>query len=673
MLIRYSRWDGSQGTPGLDADELLSAMSDDLMADGDPRRALERLWRRGFQTRDGRRVPGLRDLLERARRERQALLERYSMADVLKDLRERLADVLRTEREGIERRLEEGRHQATGDASPEAEAQQARLEEMAAQKRTQLDQLPGDLGGAITGLQDYEFMDLEAWRKFQELMMRLRQEVIQSQFAGMRQAMQSLGPDEMRALGQMIGDLNRMLGERLAGGQPDDRSGFRDFMDRWGPLFPGVSSLDELVDELERRAAQMQSLLESLSPEQRLELEELQRALLRDPALREALHELAMNLDRLAPSREARRYRFQGGEPLSLQEALQLMGNLHDLERLETELRAADAGGDPDGLDAQTVRRLLGDQAADQLEQLKRIAAMLAEAGYLEQRGDRWELTPLAIRKIGQRALAEIFGQLRRDRVGQHETDHRGTGGDPTDLSKPYDFGDPFLLDLRETLRNALEREGPGIPLSLQPDDFQVYPTELSTQCATVVLLDMSRSMIYRGCWNAAKRVALALDSLIRGQYPRDHLDVVGFSLYARQYTPEVLPALRVSERNYGTNMQHALLLARRLLARHRGGNKQIIMITDGEPTAHLEGAEAYFDYPTTRRTYQMTRAEIVRCTREGITINTFMLEDSPGLMHFVNEMSRINKGRALYVTPDRLGEYVLVDYMTQKRKPVGH
>jgi uncharacterized protein with von Willebrand factor type A (vWA) domain len=189
------------------------------------------------------------------------------------------------------------------------------------------------------------------------------------------------------------------------------------------------------------------------------------------------------------------------------------------------------------------------------------------------------------------------------------------------------------------------------------------------TQCSTVVMLDMSRSMIYRDCWNAAKKVALALNSLIRGQYPRDNIYIVGFSLYARQYEPEALPYLMLTESNYGTNMQHGLMLSRQLLARHKGGNKQVIMITDGEPTAHLEGTSAYFDYPTTARTYQQTRAEVTRCTREGITINTFMLEDSPGLMHFVNQMTQINKGRAFYATPDRLGEYILVDYVNQKQR----
>jgi uncharacterized protein with von Willebrand factor type A (vWA) domain len=664
VLIRYSRWDGSQAVPDFDADDLLSAMADDLVADGDPRRALERLWRRGFRTREGREVPGLRDLLERLKRERERLLAHHQLDGLLDELRAALDDVLRTERAGIEQRLEEARQSSTPDT---AEPRQ-KLEAMATERRQRLDQLPPDLGGQIRALQDYPFMDVEAWQKFQALMLRLRQELVQSQIGGLMQAMRGMGPGEMATLREMLRDLNQMLRERRSGGQPD----FQGFMQKWGAFFPDARSLDELLDQLERRGAELESLLQSLSPEQRRELQSLQEALLADDGLRDELEELGDNLQRLAPTRGARGYRFRGEAPLSLQQALDVMGTLHGFDQIEGQLRAAEQGGQPDLVDPEALRRHLGDEAADQLRELRRLAEKLEEAGYLERKGRRWELTPAAIRKIGQRALTEIFAALRRDRVGQHPTDRRGAGGDRADLTKRYEFGDPFLLDLQGTLANALRRDGPRLPLRIAADDFEVYRTELSTRCATVLLLDMSRSMIYRDCWVAAKRVALALHALIRGQYPRDHLEVIGFALYARRYAPEVLPALRISERNYGTNMQHALLLARQSLARHRGENKQIIMITDGEPTAHLEGTEAYFDYPTTRRTWILTRAEVARCTREGIRINTFMLEDSPGLMRFVNDIARINRGRALFVTPERLGEYVLVDFLSGRQKRVG-
>ena len=281
------------------------------------------------------------------------------------------------------------------------------------------------------------------------------------------------------------------------------------------------------------------------------------------------------------------------------------------------------------------------------------------------------KLTARAIRKIADKALADIFARLKRDRFGGHTLHRRGGGGDQTDETKAYEFGDPFLLDLKETVMNAVERGGPGTPLHLVPDDFEVFRTELRTQAATVVMLDMSRSMLNNGYFLPAKKMALALSALVRGQFPRDALYIIGFSLYAREFTPAQLPTLSWSEWNMGTNMHAGFALARQLLARHRGGNRQILMVTDGEPTAHLENGVADFSYPPTRRTVQETLKEVQRCTRENITINTFMLERSSWLTAFVEEMARINRGRAFFTTPERLGEYVLVDYVSTRRRAV--
>src|SRR5262249_13163883 len=266
-----------------------------------------------------------------------------------------------------------------------------------------------------------------------------------------------------------------------------------------------------------------------------------------------------------------------------------------------------------------------GEEAARDLERLKELAKKLEEAGYLENKGGRLEMTARAIRKIADKALRDVFSHLKRDRFGRHVVSRRGAGGDRTDDAKRYELGDPFLLDLKETLMNAVERNGAGTPVRLAPDDFEVWRTELSTQASTVVLLDLSRSMLYNGCFVPAKKVALALQALIRGQFPRDSLHIVGFSLYAREFSPAELPQLSPS----GTNKHAACMLARTLLGRQKVGNKQIIMITDGEPTAHMENGEAEFSYPPTRRTLQETLREVQRCTRERITINTFMLDRS--------------------------------------------
>ncbi|OLB51583.1 MAG: VWA domain-containing protein [Candidatus Rokubacteria bacterium 13_2_20CM_2_70_11] len=646
MRIRYSRWDGSQAVPDLDADDLLSAMSDDLMLDGDLWRALRRLFQQGLQHPEGQRMPGLQDLLKQLRQRRQAQLDRYDLGSALEDIKKKLAEVTQKEREGIKDRL----------AGTSAQ-----------QKLAELDRLPPDPAGQVRELQSYDFVDPEAKRLFDELMQSLRQQMLQPLLKGMQQALQGMTPEDLRRLREMLQDLNRMLHQRAEGEEPD----FQAFKDKWGQLFPGAESLDELLAQLGRQMAQMQSLLESMSPGQRRELQELMSSLfMKDERLEAAMAQLAANLEDLLPLDELRhRYEFGGDEELTLREAMKLMEELQQMDQLERQMRRAESPEDLAKIDPAQVEKLLGEDAARDLDKLREIAKKLEEAGYLERRGDRLELTARAIRKIADKALRDIFTHLRRDRFGRHVVSHRGAGGDRSDDTKRYEFGDPFLLDLKETLMNAVERAGPGTPVRLSPGDFEVFRTELSTRAATVVMLDMSRSMINNGLFLPAKKVALALHALIRGQFPRDRLHIVGFSLYAREFTAEQLPSLTWTDWNVGTNMHAGFALSRQLLGREKVGNKQIVMITDGEPTAHLEGNEAEFAYPPTRRTLQETLKEVQRCTREGVTINTFMLDRSPTLTAFVQEMARINRGRAFFAAPERLGEYVLVDYVRNKRR----
>jgi uncharacterized protein with von Willebrand factor type A (vWA) domain len=471
----------------------------------------------------------------------------------------------------------------------------------------------------------------------------------------------------MQRMREMLQDLARMMHERADGEEPD----FEAFKQKWGDQFPGVESLDDLIEQMRRQMAAMQSMLQSMTPGQRSQLEDMMRSLmLRDERLEAAMRQLAMALDRVAPMDDlVRPHEFRGDEDLSLREALRLMEELGRMDEMERQLRRAQNPGDLDKIDPDELERVLGPEAKQDLERLREITRQLEEAGYLERQGERLRLTARAIRKIADKALHDVFAHLKRDRIGRHVVEHRGGGGDRSEESKAYEFGDPFLLDLRETLMNGVARGGPGTPVRLTPSDFQVYRTELATSAATVVMLDLSRSMLYNGCFMPAKKVALALHALIRGQFPRDSLHVVGFSLYAREFDPAQLPGLSPSETAIGTNMHAGFLLSRQLLARHRGGNKQIIMITDGEPTAHLEGTEAEFAYPPTMRTFRETLKEVQRCSREGITINTFMLEQSSRLTAFVEEMARINHGRAFLTSPERLGEYVLVDYVRGRRK----
>ncbi len=695
---RFSRWDGSQQVPDLGADEILDELSNDVMADGDLAEALRRLMERGWRSGDPTRpdLPGLQDLMDRLARRREELRERFELGDVLGDIRRELDEIVAQERAGVESRLERSSTAppdanapaappdgnapgAPDDAAAEGPADatdpdlQKLLRDVAAKRLDQLDALPRDVGARIRDLREYDFLEPDARTRFDELVERLGKQVMDQFVGGMSDAIRSMTPEDLAANREMVRDLNELIRERIGGGDPD----VRDFLAKHGRFFPGAQSFDDIIDQLAQRMAAMQSLMRSMSPEQRAELESMMEALLRDDRLLLDLAELASNLDMLMPGGLGDRVRFDGDESLTLDGALAQIARLQAMERLEDALTDVDAPGDLADIDRDQVRELLGDDAVRDLEVLDDLARRLEEAGYLTRDGDHLELTPRGSRKIGQKVLDDLFARLERDAFGGHRLDRGGRGGEREETTKPFEFGDPFHLDLRGTLANALAREenapvrrgARGVRLSAA--DFEVYRTEQLTRTATVLLVDMSRSMLLRGCFLAAKKVAVALDTLIRTQYPRDHLTVIGFAYYAREIRPGALAELSWHGYEYGTNLQHGLLLARRILAREASANKEIVVITDGEPTAHFEDGQVEFSYPPTRRTISETLREVQRCTKEGITINTFMLERSRALAEFVAHMTKLNRGRAFYATPERLGEYVLVDFVGRRSKRV--
>jgi len=734
---RYSRWDGTQQIGPLSADDLMRAMSEDLMQDGDVTRAMQRLFRWGFQRPDGEDVPGLQSLMQRLRDRRQEQLERYDLQSMLSDIADRIEQIVETERQGIAKRLDDARQgQATEDGKT-AERQEAKtagdkagetrssaqqsdqpgessadgqsgqsgrnedsetgesdaadpdlqklLEAMAERRLQQLDALPKDPASAIRTLTDYDFMTPEARQQFQELLDMLQQQMTQQMFQGMQQALSQMTPEDLAEMRQMMQELNELLEARRRGEDP----GFQEFMHRWGHFFgPGLNSLDDLMQRMQQQMGAMRQLMQSMSADQRGELQGLMQAAMQDDGLRQEMSRLGENLGALIPPEQWRRgYQFSGDESLTLEQAMQLMDRLGEYDELESQFREVRDWNDLVSLDDDKIRDLLGEEEGEQLDQLRQIARMLEEAGYIRQTRRGYELTPQGVRKIGEKALTDIFADLKRDRMGQHDLRREGGAGDRTDVTKPYEFGDPFLLDIPKTIMNAVQRGEPGSEVGsresegptadprpssgvrLSPRDFEVYRTEYTTRSATVLMVDMSRSMLYNGCFNAAKRVALALDSLIRGKYPRDHLSIIGFSYLAQEIKPGDLPSIDWNEYNYGTNMQHGFQLARQILGRQKGANRQIIVITDGEPTAHFDNGHVRFSYPPTPRTFQETLREVIRCTRDDITINTFMLERSPYMVQFINDLMRINTGRVFVATPDRLGEYILVDYVSNKRK----
>ena len=653
--VRYKRWDGTQRLDALEADELLGAMSDELLSGGDLEDAMARLARWGMPGR----MEGMQDLLERLRAAKQKRAERHDLSGIFDELKQKLDEVKRLEREGLDRREQ----QETSD-----EALKQAMQHLARDRREQLDALPEDVGRAIRGLKDYEFVEPKAAEKYQELLKQLQEQVLGSYFKNMRDSLKGLSPEQLERTRQMIRDLNRALKERAEGGDPD----FEAFQRQYPELAGNAKDWDDLLKQLATGMAAMRSLWNSMSGEMREQLEELLGAAFDDPGLQAAMNDLADTLGQLLPL-EGYQHELSGDDPLTLAEALGLMDEMNQLSDLEDVVRGARDQGDLTQMDPEQVERLAGSKARQSLEELQKMSELLEEAGLIRKDGDRYELTPRGIRKIGQRSLEEIFSTLKRDAFGTHRADARGRGGDPTDELKTYEFGDPFLLDLPGTVRNAVFRGGVGTPVKLHPSDFEVYRTELVTQSATAILVDVSRSMLFRGCFLAAKKVTLALDSLIRSTFPKDDLYIIGFSAYATQLKPADLPRLTWNEYVYGTNMQHAFQTARTLLSRSRGKNKQILLITDGEPTAHFEEGNPIprFSYPPTKRTFEETLKEVVRCTREGITINTFMLARGHYLVDFVNQMSKLNGGRAFYVEPEKLGEFVLIDYVTHKKRRV--
>jgi uncharacterized protein with von Willebrand factor type A (vWA) domain len=658
---RYTRWDGTQTGFDLDADSILSQITDDLLYHGDLNAALKRLLQSGFRDRNGERLQGVRDLLERLRRRRRDELERYDLGGVYDDIAQELRDVVDQERAGIDEW--ERQSAESGD-----DRMRDLARDVAAEKRTRLDLLPPDLAGMVRELQEYEFTSAEAREKFQELVDRLRDQLMQQLFQNMSGAMQSMTPDDMQRMKDMLAELNQMLELRQQGA--DTLPAFESFMQRFGDMFPGnPQTLDELLEQMAEQMAAMQRMLNSMSPEQRAQLQQLMDQLLEDMDLRWQLDQLGQNLQQAFPQMGWNRgYDFSGQDPLGMADAMNMMETLGDLDQLEHLLRHATSPGALADVDIDRARELLGDDAARSLDQLADLAKLLQEAGLIENREGRLELTPKGMRRIGQNALSDLFGQLAKDRLGGHAVERIGAGHELTHESKPYEFGDPFQLDIQRTIRNALQRTGTGTPIRLHPDDFEVERTEHISRSSTVLMVDLSLSMPMRDNFLAAKKVAMALHSLISSQYPRDYLGIVGFSEVARELKPEQLPEVSW-DFVYGTNMQHGFQLARRMLAR-QSGTRQIIMITDGEPTAHFEAGmrEPFFHYPPVQATVDATLKEVMRCTREGIRINTFMLDATGYLQHFIQQLTKLNRGRAFFTTPETLGNYVLVDFIEHKR-----
>ena len=659
MSYRYGAWRGGPDPlePPFDVARALDRLGERVLAGDRAADALRNLLRDGMPG-----TRGLRDLLRQARDRRRELRQRGRLDGTLERVRELLDQAVDTERQAL--------FPDPSDA--------ARLAE------SELDQLPPDTARAVRQLADYQWRSPEAAATYEQIRDLLRREVLDSQFRGMRDALAGASPEELQRIRDMVADLNAML-EADARGEDTQRQ-FEEFMERYGDMFPeNPRSLEELVDALARRAAAASRLAASLSPEQRAELAALSRSVLGDLGLQYELDRLGRALRSRRPDLRWDQGAAMGGEqPLGLGDATTALEELADLESLEASLGQRYPGASLDDVDLEAVERALGRAAVDDVETLRRLERELTEQGYLLREQGELKLTPKAIRRIGAVALRRIFSSLDEGRRGDHDVAGLGLAGEPTGASRPWVFGDEEAVDVVRTVRNAVMRQAPArctggatsappdppehTRLKLIPDDFEVLETERRTSAAVCLLVDQSLSMLLRETWGMAKATALALHSLVSTRYPQDALEIIGFSLLARTVRPADLPDLDASV-TQGTNLHHALVLAGRHLDRHPEAEPVVLVVTDGEPTAHLEpDGRPIFDYPPDRRTIELTLTEVNRLTRRRATINVFMLDDDPRLVAFVDLVARLNGGRVFAPAPDRLGDYVVSDYLRARR-----
>jgi uncharacterized protein with von Willebrand factor type A (vWA) domain len=662
MSYRYGAWRGGPDPlePPFDVAGALDRLGERVLSGDRAADALRNLLRQGMPG-----TRGLRDLLRQARDRHRELRERGRLDGTLERVRELLDQAVEAERQAL--------FPDPSDAARLAEAE--------------LDQLPPDTARAVRQLADYQWRSPEAAAAYEQIRDLLRREVLDSQFRGMRDALAGASPEELQRIRDMVADLNAML-EADARGEDTQRQ-FEEFMERYGDMFPeNPRNLEELVDALARRAAAASRLAASLTPEQRAELAALSESVLGDLGLQYELDRLGRSLRARRPDLSWDQGAAMGGEePLGLGDATTALEELADLESLESTLGQRYPGASLDDVDLEAVERALGRAAVDDVETLRRLERELTEQGYLLREQGELKLSPKAIRRIGAVALRRIFSGLEEGRRGDHDVAGLGLAGEPTGASRPWVFGDEEPLDVVRTVRNAVLRAGPRRPggpgrpggavdspghpasrVELAPEDFEVLETERRTSAAVCLLVDQSYSMLLRETWGMAKATALALHSLVSTRYPQDALEIIGFSRLARTVRPADLPDLD-ADVSQGTNLHHALVLAGRHLDRHPEAEPVVLVVTDGEPTAHLEpDGYPWFAYPPERRTIELTLTEVTRLTRRGATVNVFMLDDDPRLVAFVDLIARLNGGRVFAPSPDRLGDYVVSDYLRARR-----
>jgi uncharacterized protein with von Willebrand factor type A (vWA) domain len=570
-------------------------------------------------------------------------------------------------RELLDRALEAERRELFPDPDDSARLAEA-----------ELDALPDDTAGAVRGLKDYPWRSQEGRETYERIQDLLREEVLDSSFQGMKQALQAMqdGDGEaMQAVRDMVADLSQLLDAHNRG--EDTEQQFRDFMAKHGQFFPDdPQSVEELIDSLARRAAAQERMMAGLSPEQRAELADLMAQTMQDMGLASEMAHLQDALRQARPDLPwGQRGQVPDGEQgLGMGDATTAVAELADLEALSNQLSQGYAGASLADIDEELLERALGRPAVDDVAALRQLERELERQGFLNRSDGRLELSPKAVRRLGATALRRVFAKLDATGRGEHDVADAGAAGELTGGSREWRFGDEQPLDVVRTVKNAVLRtaaepraEG-GRRVRIGVDDFEVVETERRTGAAVALLVDLSYSMALRGTWGAAKSTAMALHSLVTTRFPQDAIQIIGFSSTAQVLRPETLAELSVDTLQ-GTNLQHGLMLARRFLAHHRDAEPVVLVVTDGEPTAHLEDdGTPFFCWPPMPETIARTVAEVERVARSGATLNVFALDPEPGLVHFVHDITQRAGGRVFTPDSERLGEYVVADYLRARR-----
>ncbi|MFG3689400.1 VWA domain-containing protein [Micromonospora sp. NPDC047740] len=638
--FRYGQWRGGPDplAPPYDVRAAVDAVGAEVLGGGSLREALRDLLRRGPQGRGG-----LDELAARARRLRREALRRGDLDGAVTRARALLDQALAAEREELRGR--------DGDDARFAEAV--------------LDNLPRSTARAVEELSGYDWASDEARATYQRILDGLRGEVLEQRFAGLRDAARAAAdPAAQRQLAEMMRDLNDLLARHAR--SEDTTDAFAEFMRRHGEFFPErPKDVDELIDVLARRAAAGERLMRSLSDRQREELAGLMRQSLGERLAGE-LAQLDAQLRALRPDLNWQRgERIRGDRPLGYGEAAGALGELAELDELLDQLDQDQPGATLDDVDVDAVARTLGRDAADDVRRLRELERELRRQGWVTRDAEGLTLSPKALRRLAGTALRRVFADLTAGPRGQHDLRSAGAAGEVSGASRPWEYGDEQPLDVVRTLTRAVRRAGPGVPVQLAVDDFEVVETERRASAAVALCVDLSYSMISQGRWGPMKQTALALSHLVATRFPQDALQIIGFGREALPLTQQELAAVE-PDLQQGTNLQHALRLAGRHLRRHPGAEPVVLVVTDGEPTAHLDpdDGEAYFHWPPLPETIEATIREVDRLTRYGATLNLFMLGDDAGLRRFVDAVARRSRGRMFTPDLDDLGEYVVSDYL---------